>query len=62
MKYKRASSINCSKYIMGNNGSLNSRRYSFKTPATEFISDASVISASGSSPFSNASLKLFIST
>lgn len=52
----------CSKYTIGNNGSLNSRKYNFKSPATELISDASFVSASGSSPLSNASRKFEIST
>ena len=58
----RARVTKWSKYIMGNNGSLNSLKYNFKTPATELISDASVVSASGSSPRSNPSRKLDIST
>lgn len=47
---------------MGKRGSLNSLRYNLRTPATLLISDASVISANGSSPRSNHSRKLFIST
>lgn len=48
--------------MMGNSGSLSSRKYNFNTPATEFISDASIVSANGSSPRSKPSRKLDIST
>lgn len=48
--------------MIGNNGSRNSRRYSLRTPATELISDASVVSARGSSPRSKPSRKFDIST
>lgn len=48
--------------MIGNNGSRNSLKYNFNTPATEFISDASVVSDNGSSPRSNPSRKFDIST
>lgn len=43
-----------------NNGSFNSRKYNFNTPATEFISRF-VTLINGSSPFSNDSLNWLIS-
>lgn len=48
--------------MIGNSGSRNSRKYNFNTPATELMSDASVVSANGSSPRSKPSRKLEIST
>ncbi len=47
--------INESNISRANNGSFNSRKYNFNTPATEFISRP-VILTNGSSPFSKASL------
>lgn len=48
--------------MIGKIGSRSSLKYNFKTPATELMSDASVVSANGSSPRSNHSRKLLIST
>jgi hypothetical protein len=62
IRYLRASSIKCSKYWIGKIGSRSSLKYNFKTPATELISLASVTSAKGSSPRSNASRRWAIST
>ena len=40
----------------GNNGSFSSRKYSFNTPATEFMSLPSTLSGSGSFPATNTTI------
>ena len=57
----RIQPMNASNISRAKSGSFNSRKYNFKTPATEFISRP-VIFTSGSSPRSNASLNWLIST
>ena len=47
---------------MGKSGSRSSRKYNFNTPATELMSEASAMSAKGSSPRSKASRMFMIST
>lgn len=57
----RIQPMNASNISRAKSGSFNSRKYNFKTPATEFISRP-VIFTSGSSPLSNTSLNWLIST